>query len=148
MSETSGWNPNPAPVPEPQQSQHSGLRTTVMICYVLYLVAFINGVTAIIGVIIAYVKRSDAAGTVWQSHFDNLIFTFWVLLAAFVVMLATLPVSLFSLAALFQQDFAWPAISALAFPILLWMLIFPVLFIWFLYRMIRGLILAADDRAY
>ena len=148
MAETSGWNPNPAPVPEPPQSLHSGLRTTVMICYVLYLVAFINGVTAIIGVIIAYVKRSDAAGTVWQTHFDNLIFTFWVLLAAFVLMLATLPVSLFSLAALFQQDFAWPAISALAFPMLLWMLIFPVLFIWFLYRMIRGLIRAADDRAY
>jgi len=146
MAETSGWNPNP--VPEPPQSLHSGLRTTVMICYVLYLVAFINGVTAIIGVIIAYVKRSDAAGTVWQTHFDNLIFTFWVLLAAFVLMLATLPVSLFSLAALFQQDFAWPAISALAFPMLLWMLIFPVLFIWFLYRMIRGLIRAADDRAY
>ena len=148
MSETSGEHLTPAPVPGPGETQHSGLRTTAMICYVLYLVAFINGVTAIIGVIIAYVKRSDAAGTVWQSHFDNLIFTFWVLLAAFVLMLATLPVSLFSLAALFQQDFAWPAISALAFPILLWMLIFPVLFIWFLYRMIRGLILAADDRAY
>jgi uncharacterized membrane protein len=148
MSETSGWNPNPAPVPEPQQSQQSGLRTTVMICYVLYLVAFINGVTAIIGLIIAYVKRSDAAGTVWATHFDNLIFTFWVMLAAFVLMLATLPVSLLSLVALFQQDFALPAISALAFPILLWMLIFPILFIWFLYRMIRGLIRAADDRAY
>jgi uncharacterized membrane protein len=119
-----------------------------MICYVLYLVAFINGVTAIIGVIIAYVKRSDAVGTVWESHVNNLIFTFWVILAAFVVVLATLPVSLFSLVALFQQDFAWPALSALAFPMLLWMLIFPVLFIWFLYRMIRGLIRAADDRVY
>ena len=27
-------------------------------------------------------------------------------------------------------------------------LIFPVLFLWFLYRMIRGLIRAPDDRAY
>jgi uncharacterized membrane protein len=148
MAETSGWNPNPAPVPEPPQTQHSGLRTAVMIGYVLYLVAFLNGLTAIIGVIIAYVKKPDAAGTVWESHFNNMILVFWVMLAAFVVMFATLPVSLFSLAALFEQDFAWPAISALAFPLLIWMLIFPVLFIWFLYRMIRGLIRAADDRAY
>ena len=148
MAETSGEHLTPAPVPGPGETQHSGLRTTAMICYVLYLVAFINGLTAIIGVIIAYIKRSDAAGTVWESHFNNLIFVFWVMLAAFVVGLATLPISLFSLAALFEQDFAWPAISALAFPLLAWMLIFPVLFIWFLYRMIRGLIRAGDDRAY
>jgi uncharacterized membrane protein len=119
-----------------------------MICYVLYLVAFINGLTAIIGVIIAYIKKSDALGTVWESHFKNLILVFWVMLATFIVGLATLPISLFSLAALFEQNFAWPAVSALAFPLLAWMLIFPVLLIWFLYRMIRGLIRAGDDRAY
>jgi uncharacterized membrane protein len=115
---------------------------------VLFLVAFINGLTAIIGVIIAYIKRSDAVGTVWESHFNNLIFVFWAMLAALVVFFATLPISLVSLATLFEQDFTLPAISALAFPLFVWMLIFPVLFIWFLYRMIRGLIRAGDDRVY
>ena len=148
MSETGGGNLSPAPAEGPGEAQHSGLRTAVMICYVLYLVAFINGLTAIIGVIVAYIKKSDALGTVWESHFKNLILVFWVMLAALMVGLATLPISLFSLAALFEQNFAWPAVSALAFPLLAWMLIFPMLFIWFLYRMIRGLIRAADDRAY
>jgi len=69
-------------------------------------------------------------------------------LTALVIGFATFPISLFSLAALFESDFAWPAASALAFPLLAWMLIFPVLFIWFLYRMIRGLVRAADDRPY
>ena len=148
MAETSGEHISPAPVPGPGEAQHSGLRTTAMICYVLYLVAFINGLTAIIGVIIAYIKSADAAGTVWESHFRNLIVTFWVIFAALIVGFATLPISLFSLAALFDSDFAWPAMSALAFPLLAWILIFPVLFIWFLYRAIRGLVRAADDRAY
>jgi uncharacterized membrane protein len=148
MAETSGGNLSPAPVERPREAQHSGLRTAVMICYVLYLVAFINGLTAIIGVIIAHIKKPDAVGTVWESHFRNLILTFWVMFAALIVGLATLPISLVSLSALFENDFAWPALSALAYPLLIWMLIFPLLFIWFLYRVIRGLIRAADDRSY
>ena len=119
-----------------------------MICYVLYLVAFMNGLTAIIGVVIAYIKKPDASGTVWESHFKNLILVFWVILAALIVGLVAFPISLYSIAALFETDFAWPALSALALPLLAWMLIVPVLFVWFLYRMIRGLIRAADDRAY
>jgi uncharacterized membrane protein len=119
-----------------------------MICYVLYLVAFLNGLTAIIGVIIAYIKKSDAAGTVWESHFRSLILVFWVMLAVFVVGLVTLPISLFSIAALFDSDFALPALSALALPLLAWMFILPVFVIWFLYRMIRGLVRASEDRAY
>ena len=148
MAETSGEPVTPAPVPGRGEAQQSSLRTTAMICYVLYLVAFINGLTAIIGVIIAHIKRPDAVGTVWESHFGNLIVVFWVMLATLIVGLATFPISLFSLAALFESDFAWPAMSALAFPLLAWMLIFPVVFVWFLYRSIRGLIRAADDRAY
>ena len=83
MAETSGGQPSPAP--GSGEARHSGLRTTAMICYVLYLVAFINGLTAIIGVIIAYIKRSDAVGTVWESHFRNLIVVFWVMLAVLIV---------------------------------------------------------------
>ena len=119
-----------------------------MICYVLYLVAFINGLTAIIGVIIAYIKKPDAIGTVWESHFKNLIVVFWVMLAALIIGLVTFPISLLSMGALYDGDFVWPALSAFALPLLLWIFIFPVLIIWFLYRMIRGLIRAADDRPY
>ena len=148
MTETSGENASPAPAQGPGEAQQSGLRTAAMICYVLYLVAFINGLTAIIGVIIAYIKKSDAVGTVWESHFQSLIVVFWVMLAVFVLGLVSFPISLFSLAALYDSDFAWPALSAFALPMLAWIFIFPVFVIWFLYRMIRGLIRAADDKAY
>ena len=148
MTETSGGNASPTPAQGSGEAQQSGLRTAAMICYVLYLVAFINGLTAIIGVIIAYIKKSDAAGTVWESHFRSLIVVFWVMLAVLVLGLITLPVSLFSIAALYDSDFAWPALSALALPMLAWMFILPVFVVWFLYRMIRGLMRAADDKAY
>jgi uncharacterized membrane protein len=149
MAETSGENLSPAPAHGPGDARQSGLRTAAMICYVLYLVAFLNGLTAIIGVIIAYIKKSDAAGTVWENHFKSLILVFWVMLAALVIGIVTFPVSLLSIGALFDDgNFGWPALSALFLPMLAWMFVFPVLFVWFLYRMIRGLIRAADDRPY
>jgi uncharacterized membrane protein len=144
MTETSGENLSPAP----GAAQQSGLKTTVMVCYVLYLVGFINGLTTIIGVIIAYIKRSDAVGTVWESHFRNLILVFWVMFAAFVVGVATFPVLFYAIATLAESDFSWSAISALAFPLAALMLVYVGLFIWFLYRMIRGLIRAAEDRPF
>jgi uncharacterized membrane protein len=154
MAETSSGNLPPGPLNgrEPDEGRRSSLRTTVMICYVLYLVAFLNGLTAIIGVIIAYIKRADAAGTVWKSHFDSLILVFWVLFATLAIGLITFPLSLYSLAAVFQNDFdfafIWQAWSAVALPLLVWMFVIPVLLVWFLYRMIRGLISASENRPY
>ena len=148
MADASGGNLSPAPAQGPGAAQHSGLKTAAMICYVLYLVAFVNGLTAIIGVIVAYIKKADAAGTVWESHVRNLILVFWVMVAAFVVGLATFPISIYTIGTLLESDVSWPVLSALAFPLLAWMLLYLALFIWFLYRIIRGLIRAAEDRAY
>jgi uncharacterized membrane protein len=147
MAETSSGNPSPAPM-QPGEARQSGLRTAAMICYVLYLVAFITGLTAIIGVIIAYIKKPDAAGTVWESHFKSLILVFWAMIAVLVLGLVSLPISLVSMGALFDGGFAWPALSAFALPLLAWMVLVPVFVIWFLYRMIRGLMHAADDKPY
>ena len=43
-------------------SDHAGYedRTMPIICYALYLLAFATGLTAVIGLIIAYVQRSTA----------------------------------------------------------------------------------------
>ena len=144
MIQTSGENLSPAP----GAAQQSGLKTTVTICYVLYLVGFIMFFTAIIGVIIAYIKKADAAGTVWESHFRNLIVVFWVTFAAFIVGLASLPISFYAYGSFFERDVSWPEISLLALPVVAAILIYLALFIWFLYRMIRGLLRAAEDRAY
>lgn len=142
MTETSSENLTPG------AAQQSGLRTTTMICYGLYLLGIFTGFTTIIGVIIAYIKKSDAVGTVWESHFRNLILVFWVMFAAFVAMLVTFPITFYAVGIRFESDLTWQAVSALAVPLLAWILIYLCLFIWFLYRIIRGLMRAAEDRAY
>ena len=76
MSETSRAGAPPPQLPQSEAPDMASLRTIVMLCYVLFLIACVSGVTAIAGVIIAYVKRHDAVGTIWESHFNNLILVF------------------------------------------------------------------------
>src|ERR1700709_2000990 len=75
------------PLPAPPPNDES-LKITALIGYGLFLVAFLNGVTAVIGVVLAYVMRGNAAGTVWESHFRNLIRVFWVSVIMMVVVIA------------------------------------------------------------
>ena len=53
------------------------LKTITMVVYALQALSFLWGVTAIVGLVINYVKRDDVAGTAYQSHFDWQIRTFW-----------------------------------------------------------------------
>jgi uncharacterized membrane protein len=52
-------------------------KTMPAVCYALYLLAFATGITAVIGLIIAYSQRA-AAGPAMQSHYTFLIRTFWI----------------------------------------------------------------------
>ena len=54
-----------------------GLKNVTMMVYLLQALSFLWGVTAIVGVIVNYVKRDDAKGTVYESHFYWQIRTFW-----------------------------------------------------------------------
>jgi uncharacterized membrane protein len=100
------------------------LRLFSIIIYALYIAAFCNGFTALIGVILAYVKRGDARGTIYESHFTNAIEVFWISL---VLALIAIPL--------------W-----ILFP--LGPLVHLGVVVWFLYRTIKGLVRAADGRAY
>jgi uncharacterized membrane protein len=60
-------------------------RTVAIIVYLLYLAALVNGLTAIIGVVLAYAKRDDARGSVYESHFSNAIELFWIFLVGMVI---------------------------------------------------------------
>jgi uncharacterized membrane protein len=135
------------PAPPPPRDATGGasdLRSLAIVCYVLFLLAAVNGVTALIGVIIAYAKRSDAAGTIWQSHFNNLILVFWVMVGAVLLGLLTWPIALGALLA------AWPVFwpPALTLPFAFWFLGIPLLAIWYFYRVVRGMIRASEERAY
>jgi uncharacterized membrane protein len=60
----------------------------VLTVYILYLVGFLTGITAVIGVIIAYLQR-DQTDEVSRSHFQFQIRTFWIGVVYFFVGLLT-----------------------------------------------------------
>jgi len=53
------------------------LKTMAMVVYILQALGFFNGITWIVGVIIDYVKKDEAAGTWLESHYRWQIRTFW-----------------------------------------------------------------------
>jgi uncharacterized membrane protein len=55
----------------------ASLKNVTMMVYLLQALSFLWGVTAIVAVVVNYVKRDDAQGTVYESHFDWQIRTFW-----------------------------------------------------------------------
>lgn len=142
----------PLDQPQPAPAAPADLRALVIVCYFLFLLACINGFTAIIGAVIAHIRRRDAAGTVWQSHFANLILVFWVVVAAVVILILGFPLGLW---ASFSYQFfthpwfflIWPP-WFLIFPLVFGLIVFPVLVVWYFYRTIRGLIRAAEARPY
>lgn len=108
----------------PVPTLDEGARGTAIIAYILYLIGWPTGhLSTIVALILAYIKRGEVRGTIWESHFDNIINTFWVTLVAGIV---------FGIMSLFA--FGIPLLFALA--------------IWFLYRTIKGLIRAIDYKAY
>ena len=103
---------------------HTDHRILAIIGYGLYLVGWpCLHMPTVAGVILAYIKRDDARGTIWESHFDNMIETFWISL---VVGIVAIPLCFF----------------VIGIPILLGV------FVWFLYRTIKGLIRAIEGRPY
>jgi len=50
---------------------------TAKIIYILYLVSIAIGITAIVGLVMAYVNRDDAPGWL-KSHYQFQISTFWI----------------------------------------------------------------------
>jgi uncharacterized membrane protein len=119
-------------------------RMLAIICYGLFILAFTNGLTAIVGVVLAHIKRGDARGTIWESHFTNLIHVFWIGVAFWVVLLI---VGLFGVVGLWHMtitdDFAPPLLALPALG-----LAFLIYVVWYLYRTVRGLLFAIENKPY
>ena len=62
---------------ESTDERKSDLKTLTMVVYGLQAVSFFTGITALIAVIINYVKRDGVQGTWLESHFRWQIRTFW-----------------------------------------------------------------------
>lgn len=59
------------------EQELASLRQITLAVYVLYALACITGVSAIVAIVINYIKREDAQGTLYESHFTWQIRTFW-----------------------------------------------------------------------
>ena len=105
--------------------REGSLAKTALFDYALHIAGLLLsvGLLSVVALIINYVKRPSARGTIFESHFTWMIRTFWWTLLWMVVM--ALPVML--TLGLFYFLFFIPAI-------------------WYLYRMIKGLIYLNDRR--
>lgn len=102
----------------------SDTRILAIIVYGLYLVGWpCLHLPTVAGLILAYIKRDEARGTIWQSHFANQIETFWISLLLLIV---GIPLC-----------FVLVGIPIVAFT-----------FVWFLYRTIKGLVRAVENKPY
>ena len=137
--------PGPSPVPPPAASEGWTVRSVAILCYALFLLACFNGVTALIAAIIAFVKRSDATGSVWQSHFQNMLTVFGAALLMIAALILSMPVAMGSM---MMHGFSWPPGPGMGFAMGLWFLGLPAFGLWYLYRMVRGLVHALEDKPY
>ena len=128
----------------PPSAPSASLISTTLLIYALYgiaavfglvssgfpLIAPLFGVLGIVAVIIAYVRRSETAGTWLASHYRWLIRTFWFsMLWALVgaLVLVTLGLILIGIPIAFG---IWIAAT-----------------IWVIYRLVRGYVLFKDSKA-
>lgn len=82
--------------PQENGQQRNDLRTTLIVIYGLNLAALLAiivppaVVTPLLAVILAYIKRGDARGTLWENHFAFAIRGFWAWLIVLAVSLLLL----------------------------------------------------------
>ena len=105
--------------PTPEELQQ--LKTVTTVVYALQALSFLWGLTAIVGVIINYVKREDARGTVYESHFDWQIRTFW-------------------------WGLAWAVVGFVLAVVLVGFVVMFVAWIWMIYRVVKGWLKLIDGK--
>lgn len=95
-------------------------RRWAWIVHILFIASFCFGITSIPGVIVAYMKRDAAQGTIYESHFTYAIRTFW---------LGLLGASIAGILCLIIVGYA----------------LFGLLFVWWLVRVIRPVMALVDE---
>ncbi|WP_432258476.1 DUF4870 family protein [Cupriavidus sp. TMH.W2] len=110
----------------PSGEQLSSLRKLLHILYALYAIFWLTGgITALIAIVIDYVKRDDARGSLYASHFTWQIRSFW-----WSVVWGVLGGVLFATVVLMPLAFA----------------VWGVLSLWMLYRIVKGWLYLNDSK--
>lgn len=134
-----------------ETSDDGDLRAILLIIYGLFVLAAFNGVTAIAGVVLAYIKRDAARGTMWEGHFRNVIHLFWIALIVAIVALAILVQAFGGLAFSLFATNGNPPPQLIGWLILLVPAFWfgaVLFFVWYLYRTLRGLIHTIEAKPY
>lgn len=114
------------PVVPVSGQQLDSLRKLTHILYALYAIFWLTGgVTALIAIIINYIKRDDARGTLYASHFTWQIRSFW-------------------------WSVAWTVVGGVLFAtvvgIPLAFATWGILSLWILYRIVKGWLYLNDSK--
>lgn len=116
------YEPTPDTSERPLDRRSGPLRTICLITYGCFGLGLLGVViTIIVGVVICYLKRGEAAGTIYESHFTWLIRTFWIGLGLSVLGLILLIIAVG------------------------WLLLVAVV-IWFIVRLLKGVFAVLDGR--
>ena len=102
-------------------TSNSEVKNYVFIAYVTYALGLLILFTPFIGVLLAFIKRDEAQGSIYASHIDWLIKTFWVSLIGLLL-------------------------GRLTIFILIGWLILAATGIWLIYRVVIGLIKLNEDK--
>ena len=115
-------------MPGSREAQET-LRRVALFDYVLHIAGLLlsMGLLSVVALIVNYVKRDDARGTIYESHMNWMISTFWW--------------TLFWVVVSFTPSLV---LSVVSFGLLSFLFIVPGL--WYLYRMIKGLLRLLDGR--
>ncbi len=109
-------------IPVPGEQRLKALKDLTQVVYLLYALSyFLGGVPAIVGIIINYVKKEDAAGTWLESHFRWQIRTFWF-------------------------GLLWAAVGAITAFIFVGFAILFANFCWIIYRIVKGWLYLNDGK--
>jgi uncharacterized membrane protein len=109
------------PVPLQAPNSQASLRNLVIVVHGLYAASLITGFTSIVGLIIAYIKRPETVGTIYESHMTYAIRTFWI-------------------------GFIAGAVSFFLVFLLIGIPMLIAIGIWFIVRIVRALLAILDDK--
>lgn len=108
----------PYPVADRPLDNAKSLTTLI---YALYAASLFVGITAIVAIVMNYVKRDDLRGTWLESHFRWQIRTFWF-------------------------GVLWTILGALTFLLVIGWGILMVAFVWFIYRIVKGWLRLSENK--
>jgi uncharacterized membrane protein len=110
MNESVDFSVAPPRTPE----QLAGLKNVTMVVYALMALGHLTGgLSALVAIIINYVKRDDVRGTIYESHFDWQIRTFW-------------------------WGLLWMVVGFILVFVLVGFVVLAAAYIWTIYRVIKG----------